>query len=85
MKKTTHYCDICSKQREKTQLDRLSELDICSICQILIINKVIEKKLLNLKPWCKTCKSTGKIRECCGGDYYGRNDYSELPCKECKI
>jgi hypothetical protein len=84
MKKTINYCDICGKETKSEQLSYFSSVDVCVNCQRTIISKVIENKLLDLRPWCKQCNGTGKVEES-DCEPYGRVVRTYHECKECKI
>jgi len=84
MKKTLHYCDICGKEKNSAEIKGFNDVDICLLCQRLIITKIIASKTLNLRPWCKVCHGKGQIEES-EAEPHGRVIRSYHECKECKI
>lgn len=75
MKKLVYYCDICGQ--EDDTLESFLNVDICIYCKNAIIIKVIENKLLDLRPWCRACNGSGKEVSHDSDDIYD--------CEECTI
>lgn len=89
--KTIYTCDLCSKEVVQSKLLTYKSIDACDTCVRLIyvrvFNSQTEKNMLPivLRPWCKHCAGTGKIRECVEHDPYGHNRYENVECQHCKI
>jgi hypothetical protein len=89
--KTIHYCDVCGATREPDKLQRFCYgdkfLDACSVCRTHIIDRVVKEKLINLRPFCKECKGTGKVEKVDTrvGSSYDHVERSMVNCGACKL
>lgn len=89
--KIVQWCDICGSSMANRKGLRIPEkekcYDVCMYCVKRIVQRVFDKELLVLTPWCKVCNGTREVikEDTSSTHHYDREKPIMEQCKACKV